>query len=708
MNYLIIVESFAKTKIIAKYLNTIDSKNNYIVTASAGHICDLPKEELGFTTDTWQASYVLTKENILQNIRKLVKSADIVYFATDPDTEGEAIANHIKNYIGDLLKNKKYYRIKFNEITKHAIEKALKNPIDIDINMVNAQETRRILDRLIGFKLSPMLWDKFNNHNLSAGRVQSVALKICTDILNEITNTKLSPYWIICGVFKCYNKKLECKLYDNGILLHINDVDNIKNLFKKLSFDSFWDINFKEKLSSQSPPPPYTTTSLQQDAYNKIRISSKETMMIAQQLYEKGFITYMRTDSTNISQDVKYNIISYINENIGEKYSKLRTYKTKVVNAQEAHEAIRITNVKNIDIEYDGISEKHKKLYALIWKRTVASLMINAEYADIDIIISNTNIEPYIFVCKKSLLINEGFLKILSPKSVIENPDEWKNIINRKIESKKSVTPIEFIAEGNITEPPSMYNEVNLIKALEKEGIGRPSTYSSIIDKLYSKQYISKGCNPQQQLHTESYIKTKKELNVIQKTIDVGGKQKDLLIPTDLGININNYLSKLIPFIIDIKFTAYMEEALDLIALNKTSKIDTLTSFYDKIKPYLKEFVPKIKSSQSQSQSRSQSQSQSQKSNFIKTKYGHCYYDDVTKKYTNIESYLKWKNISMNELTEIDKKFIISLPITIPDTKFKIYLGQYGLYLKDDKNNNIKLDKNKWNDAVNGKLLNLV
>jgi DNA topoisomerase-1 len=696
MNYLIIVESFAKTKTIAKYLKIIDSKNNYIVTASAGHICDLPKEQLGFTMDTWQATYVITKENIIENIRKLVKSADIIYFATDPDTEGEAIANHIKNHINDLLKNKKYNRIKFNEITKQAIQKALENPIDIDNNMVNAQETRRILDRLIGFKLSPMLWDKFNNPNLSAGRVQSVALKICTDMLNEINNTKLSPYWNILGIFKCYTKKLECKLYNDGIILTITDVENIKNLFKKLSYDSFWDINLKEKISSQSPPPPYTTTTLQQDSYNKIRIGSKETMMIAQQLYEKGFITYMRTDSTNISQDVKYNIISYINENIGEKYSKLRTYKTKVVNAQEAHEAIRITNVKNIDIEYDGISDKHKKIYALIWKRTVASLMINAEYADIDIMISNKNIEPYTFISKKSLLINEGFLKILSPKSVIEDPEEWKNIINRKIESKKSVTPIEFIAEGNITEPPSMYNEVNLIKALEKEGIGRPSTYSSIIDKLYSKQYIIKGSNPHQQLHTESYIKTKKEINVIQKTIDIGGKQKDLLIPTDLGMDINKYLSKLIPFILDIKFTAYMEEALDLIALNKTTKIDTLTSFYDKIKPYLKEITPKFKSSHSQ------------KSDFIKTKYGHCYYNDVTKKYTNIESYLKWKKITINELTEIDKKFIISLPKTIPETKFKIYLGQYGLYLKDDKNNNIKLDKNKWNDAINGNLLNLI
>ena len=212
MNYLIIVESFAKTKTIAKYLKIIDSKNNYIVTASAGHICDLPKEQLGFTMDTWQATYVITKENIIENIRKLVKSADIIYFATDPDTEGEAIANHIKNHINDLLKNKKYNRIKFNEITKQAIQKALENPIDIDNNMVNAQETRRILDRLIGFKLSPMLWDKFNNPNLSAGRVQSVALKICTDMLNEINNTKLSPYWNILGIFKCYTKKLECKL----------------------------------------------------------------------------------------------------------------------------------------------------------------------------------------------------------------------------------------------------------------------------------------------------------------------------------------------------------------------------------------------------------------------------------------------------------------------------------------------------------------
>lgn len=694
MKNLIIVESFAKTKTISKYLNKIDSENNYIITASAGHICDLPKDQLGFNIDTWEATYIPTKENIITKIRELTKSADIIYFATDPDTEGEAIANHIKNNIIDLLKNKKYYRIKFNEITKNAIEKALENPLDIDDNLVKAQETRRILDRLIGFKLSPMLWKKFENNNLSAGRVQSVALKICIDILNEINDTKLSPYWIILGTFKCYTKKLDCKLYNDNNIVKITDINNIKKLFKNLLFDNKWNISFIEKPSYVSPPPPYTTTSLQQDAYNKLRISSKKTMAISQILYEKGYITYMRTDSTNISQDAKYSIISYINETFGNDYSKMRTYKTKIINAQEAHEAIRITNAKNIDIDYEGINEEHKKLYNLIWKRTIACLMINAEYIDLDIIITDDEIDPYKFICKKTLLIKEGFLKILSPNSTIDNPDEWKDIINKKIKTNKSVTPIEFIAEGNITEPPSMYNEVGLIKTLEKEGIGRPSTYSSIIDKLYTKNYIYKGSNPQQKLNTETYIKTKDKLDVIQKVINIGGKQKDLLIPTEIGININNYLSKLLPFIIDIKFTAYMEEALDLISLNKVSKIETLNSFYNKIKPYINDTIslPKTKKEE-------------YKSDFIKSKYGYCYYNALTKKYTNIEPYLKWKKITINELTETDKKFIVSLPKDIPNTKYRICIGQYGLYLKDDKNNNIKLDKNKWNDAINGKII---
>lgn len=692
MKCLIIVESFTKTKTISKYLNNNDDGNTYVITASAGHICDLPKEELGFSTETWEAVYIPTKENIIKKIRDLTKEADIIYFATDPDTEGEAIANHIKNYIKDLLKNKKSYRIKFNEITKSAIQNALQNPLEIDNNLVSAQETRRILDRLIGFKLSPMLWKKFNNNtSLSAGRVQSVALKICIDMMDDIINTKLTPYWIVIGKFKCFTKLLECKLYNENNIVKITELDNIKTLFKNLLFDNIWNISFTEKNTSQSPPPPYTTTSLQQDAYNKLRMSSKKTMLIAQSLYENGLITYMRTDSTNISQDAKYSIISYITDNYGKDYSKLRTYKTKVVNAQEAHEAIRITKPSKTDIDYEGITEDHKKLYNLIWKRTIACQMINAEYLDLDIIIIDESIDPYKFICKKSLLIKEGFLKILSPNSSIDDPDEWKKLINKKIETKKTVKPIEFKADGNIIEPSSMYNEVSLIKALEKEGIGRPSTYSSIIDKLYTKKYVLKGCNPQQKLNTEDFIKTKDKLEVIEKVIEIGGKQKDLLIPTDLGIDIINYLSKLIPFILDIKFTAYMEEALDKICSNIVSKIDTLNIFYNKIKPHIEDNI-KI----------NKEKKEALKSGFIKSKYGYCYYNSDTNKYTNIDSYLKWKKITVEQLTEIDKKFLISLPKNISKS-ITINIGPYGIYLKDNKKN-IKLDKNKWDDAVNGTL----
>ena len=694
MKYLIIVESFAKTKTITKYLTHIDKENEYIVTASSGHICDLSKNDLGFTTDTWEASYVLTKENIVKKIRDFTKISDVVYFATDPDTEGEAIAYHIKNNITDLLKNKKSYRIKFNEITKDAIEKSLKNPLEIDYNLVNAQETRRILDRLIGFKLSPMLWKKFDNFKLSAGRVQSVALKICIDMLNNINDTELNPYWIILAKFKFCAKKFDCKLYNDNNIIKFKDVNNIKTLFKNLIFDNNWSINYIEKKSSISPPPPYTTTSLQQDAYNKLRISSKKTMEIAQILYEKGYITYMRTDSTNISQDAKYNIISYIKENFGNDHVKNRTYKTKILNAQEAHEAIRITKSNNIDINYEGITEEHKKIYNLIWRRTISCLMINSEYNDIDIIISNNNIDPYKFICKKSLLIKEGFLKILSPNSSIDNTDELYDIIKNIKSNKSSIIPIEFIADGNITDPPSMYNEITLIKELEKEGIGRPSTYSSIIDKLYSKGYVSKGTNPQKKINVETFIKTKDKLDTVKKVVQIGGKNKDLLIPTEIGININNYLSNLVPFIIDIKFTAYMEEALDLISLNKTSKVDTLNIFYNKMKPFIEEVTTNIKKF-----------SKDHKSDFIKSKYGYCYYNSENKIYTNIEPYLNFKKITIDELSELDKKFIISLPKNVPNTIYKIYLGKYGLYLKDNKNNNLKLDKNKWDSAINNTLV---
>jgi DNA topoisomerase-1 len=687
---LVIVESATKCKTISKYLNSDESDNKYIITASCGHITELSnKYGMGFDKETWEADFIPSpsKQKIIYKIRELAKEADNIYLASDLDAEGEAISYHIKECIKDLIKHKPCYRIRFNEITSSALKKAINNPTNIDMDIVNAQMTRSILDKLVGFSLSPMLWNKFNSNYLSAGRCQSIAVLLCINRYNDILNTKLSLYWNIIGKFSKY----EAYLYNENDLVKIINSEDIKKVLKKLSFENKWKVNLEESNSLQNPPAPFTTTSLQSEVYQRFKIGSKKTMKIAQTLYENGYITYMRTDSVSISDEAKKKIISYIKDNYGDEYVKRRAHKNKIVNAQEAHECIRITNPKKLDIDFEDITPDHKKIYNLIWKRTIACQMIAAEYIDVTLNIIDDTILPYKFIYNKSLLIKKGYLEVYSPDIKIDDVDEIRKLNGNEIK------PSYFIAKGNINEPPSLYNEVGLIKLLEKEGIGRPSTYASIIEKIFSKGYVEKGSNPQQKLKVESIKKnSNNKLEIINEDINIGGNNKDLLVPTDLGINITEYLKNLIPFLLDIKFTAHMEEALDKISNKNATKLDTLNAFYNRLKPVLDNEMQK------------NNQSTTDKTNFkketgiLKTKFGYAYYNADTNKYTNIESYLKWKKITVKELTERDIKFLSSLPKKIGD--YTINIGQYGLYLKDRKDNNIKLDKNKWEDAVNGKL----
>lgn len=670
MKPLIIVESYTKTKTISKYLD-----NNYTVICSLGHFKDLPKTELGIDTNTWTGKYIVTKKNIIDNLRKNVKTSSKIFIASDPDMEGEAIAYHIKDSIKDLIKEKECYRIKFHEITKNAIKEALKNPEDINENIVDAQESRRFLDRLVGYKLSPLLWCKYNNNSLSVGRVQSVALLMCINIFNKIKEYTIEPYWIIIAKT---DYKLDFKLYNNDEILKINNKEDTYNILNKLNFRKSYELSFKETTSSENPDPPYTTTSLQQDAYNKLRFTSKKTMSIAQELYENGLITYMRTDSTNISSQFKNIIIKYINETYGENVSKFRSYKNKIANAQEAHEAIRITNINKLEIE---LSEEHNKLYKLIWKRTVASQMINAEYINLDISIKMT--DEYQFINKKSFLIKQGYLIVYNQE--LENINEFKNNI-------KNIKIKEIICEATINNPPTLYNEISLIKSLEKEGIGRPSTYSSIIDKLLAKNYVIKGTNPQKTININNIIKTPSNIFEKENIINIGGKNKDLLVPTELGINIIEYLKNIIPFLLDIKFTADMENTLDKICENVMKKNDVLDNFY---KNYL---IPIIQENKILSNNQQQSTIITKKSGIINTKYGYCYYHDKDNRYTNIESYLKWKNIKADELQKEDIQFLKSLPKKLENGTV-LHIGPYGLYIKD-KNKNVKLDKNIWHTFI--------
>lgn len=673
MTSLIIVESFSKSKTIAKYLD-----NDFTVTYSSGHICDLPKNDLGINTENWNTTYLPTNKRVIENIRTLVRKSNNIYIASDPDIEGEAIAFHLKNAIKDLIKNKKCYRIKFNEITKNVILNAINNPTDVNADIVEAQETRRIVDRLIGYKISPLLWNKFNDKFLSAGRVQIAGLIVSINQKNKIQNKEILPSWNIKGVFKITNMNISGFLYQNKNIWKTNSEKDVLLKFDNLIIDQEYDVSYKTKITKTSPLPPYTTTSMQQDSYNKLHFNSKYTMKLSQDLYELGYITYIRTDSTNISEIAKNKIIDYIKSIYGEDKAKYRIYKTKIVNAQEAHEAIRVTNPYTDDIDIDGntLKKDHIKLYQLIWRRTIACLMIDSEYIEFDMNIKNSLNE---FRSTKSFLINEGF-NVVYDKS--NKKEDYKNFM-KHLDKGKCVSK-EFISNSAIDNIPSMYNEVQLIKELEKEGIGRPSTYSSTIDKLISKKYVVCGTNPQQNIVLNSFEKNANGVIINKNTINLGGKQKDLLIPTQLGINITEYIYNVSPYLCDLKFTSKMEQDMEQIINGKMCKLDILNRFYEKIK----ETIEICKDHTSVNNS----------NDIIKTKYGYCYYNRRDKKYTNIESYLAWKKKTVSQLSENDILFIKSLPkkIIIKEDVFFLNMGKYGLYLKDINSNNVKLDKKLW------------
>ena len=737
MKSLIIVESFTKTKTIKKYLGDRD----VAVTFSGGHIYNLPKDTLGFDTNTWDINYVPTNPNIIKNIKELARNADIIYLAADPDLEGEAIAHSLYKCLESIIKdkNKVCRRVTFNEITKNAVINALENPRSIDMDRVNAQETRRIVDRLIGYKVSPVLWNKFNKNYLSAGRVQIAGLIICINQRTRIINKEIIPYWTIEGSFTIGSFSIGKDLVITGTLnvyedkdkdakvaaatvataatattnkklieYKIRDVNTVKDILNNLSINTKYKINYDKHIRNVSPSPPYTTTTLQQDAYNKCRFNSKTTMKLAQDLYENGHITYMRTDSTSIAEDAKKMILAYIKETYDTPdttYAKYRTYKTKIANAQEAHEAVRITNPKYKTISFEGSTKNHEKLYELIWNRTMASLMTDAVYIDLLLRLENgdssdSGEHKYIFCSTKSFLKELGFHILNNEKLENEKLQDFLNIIK---ENNLIAISKEYSSQGTIDNIPSLYNEVQLIKELEKEGIGRPSTYSSIIDKLLDKKYVEIGTNPQQEYEIECFKKKNKnkkglsELIISTKKINLGGKQKDLLVPTELGIEVIKYIYEIFPYLCDLKFTSKMEDELDKIINASITKEVILNDLYKKIECSVSSCVIAT-DSKGGTKSGASSASKEKKTGVITTRYGICYYNKDLDKYTNIEPYLKWKQITKEGLTDRDIKFISSLPkpIEYSGNKYNIHLGKYGIYLKDNKNNNHKLDKKLW------------
>lgn len=555
MTSLIIVESFTKTKTISKYLGS-----GYTVICSLGHFKDLPSKELGIDTNTWNGRYVTTNKKIAKNITEKVKTHDTIYIASDPDVEGEAIAYHIKSLIKDTLKGKACYRIKFNEISKSSILEAIERRGIIDMDVVMAQETRRFVDRLVGYKLSPFLWKRFNNYRLSVGRVQSIALSLCAIAVDESGSS--GAYWVIKTVDSL---KLEMRWHEKEKVVRFNSKEGLMETLACINLLSKTSVESCRRSSMEHPPPPYTTTSMQQDAYNKFKFTAKRTMKLAQDLYEGGHITYMRTDSVSISADFSKKIASFVLHSFGEGLMKPREFKSKA-NSQEAHEAIRMTEICKRDA--DGLSKDHQRLYDAIWKRTVASQMADAEYTNLDIKLFFENSRGC-FYGTRSFLVVPGFLLLYDKKIA----DVWDRDVLDGIAVQSLLCQASFDSS-----PP--YNEVGLIKRLEKEGIGRPSTYATIMDKLLEKNYAEVGKLPENVISVSDYTKTVGGIKESERMVNVVCKSSDLVLPTELGRAVLRHMSEGLSFVLDISFTRELEEELDNIMKRKDTKIDVLNRFY--------------------------------------------------------------------------------------------------------------------------------
>ncbi|MDD4062292.1 MAG: type I DNA topoisomerase [Candidatus Pacebacteria bacterium] len=537
---LIIVESPTKSKTIKSFL-----KKGYNITSSFGHVRDLPKTKLGIDVENnFEPQYksLPKAKKTIDELKKLVKKADTVYLATDPDREGEAIAWHLV----ETLKLDKYQRIAFHEITKSAVEESLNNPREIDMNLVDAQQARRFLDRIVGYKLSPFLWKKVAR-GLSAGRVQSAALKFVVDREKEINDFQKEEYWTIDVELKPKEEKLT--LIAQLVKINNQKVDKFtlpaNDVAKELEQEKYLVSDIAKKNVKKSPLPPFITSTLQQEAYKKLRFSAKMTMRIAQQLYEKGLTTYHRTDSYNLSSYAISEAKEYIVKEYGEKYWSGKIYKTKSKSAQEAHEAIRPSNPKNNPLNITNLDEKQTKLYSLIWSRFTASLMSPA-------IISQTTVEIETVSKKFHLrssgqtMVFEGFLRVYPIKT------EEKTI--PEIEKSDLLDLVKVIPEQHFTQPKARYSEATLIKALEENGIGRPSTYATIMSTIQERNYVSKN-------------------------------EEKRFIPSEVGIIVSDLLSEHFKEIVDPNFTAGIEQKLDLIAINKADWKEVLSNFYN---PFIK------------------------------------------------------------------------------------------------------------------------
>ena len=545
---LVIVESPAKAKTIEKYLG-----RNYKVLASVGHIRDLKKSTMSIDFENnYEPEYINIrgKGPLINDLKKEAKKAKQVYLASDPDREGEAISWHLAHILN--LDETDKNRVVFNEITKDAVKNAFKEPRQIDMDLVDAQQARRVLDRIVGYSISPILWKKVKK-GLSAGRVQSVALKLIIDRENEINAFKPEEYWTIDGTFKKGPRQFQASFYGmNGKKMKLATNDDVKNVLSHIEGDEFTVESVEKKERKRNAPLPYTTSSMQQDAANKINFRTRKTMMVAQQLYEginigsgvQGLITYMRTDSTRISPVAQNEAATFITDRFGEKYSKHGSRVRNASGAQDAHEAIRPSSVFNTPENIAKYLDKDQlKLYTLIWNRFVASQMTAAVFDTMSVKLEQNGVQ---FAANGSQVKFDGYLAIYN--------DSDKNKMLPDMEKGDIVKRVNTNPEQHFTQPPARYSEATLIKTLEENGVGRPSTYAPTIETIQKRYYVK----------------------LVSKRFE----------PTELGEIVNSLIVEFFPDIVNVKFTADMEAKLDDVEVGKEQWQKVIDEFY---KPFEKE-----------------------------------------------------------------------------------------------------------------------
>ena len=564
--YLVIVESPAKVKTIKKFLGS-----NYVVTASNGHVRDLPKSQLGVDVEhDYEPKYITIrgKGEILANLRKEVKKADKVYLATDPDREGEAISWHLSQAL--KLENKKTYRISFNEITKNAVKASLKNAREIDMDLVDAQQARRVLDRIVGYRISPLLWAKVKR-GLSAGRVQSVALRIIADREEEINAFIPEEYWTLDANLKVEGEKklLTAKFYGTEKKkMTIRSKEELEQILKEVDQADYSVADIKKGERIKKAPVPFTTSTLQQEASKALNFATSKTMRIAQQLYEGidikgngtvGIITYLRTDSTRVSEEADASVREYIASNYGKEYVAAGEAKAgadkKII--QDAHEAIRPTDVSRTPAAMkDSLTRDQFRLYQLIWKRFVASRMRPARYETTSVKIAAGT---YRFTVAASKIVFEGFRSVYTEAG---EEKEESNVLLKGLDMDSKLAKESFESKQHFTQPPAHYTEAALVKTLEELGIGRPSTYAPTISTIIARRYVAK-------------------------------ENKNLYL-TEIGEVVNNIMKQSFPSSVDVNFTANMESLLDGVAEGKVGWKTIIENFY----PDLEEAVEKAEKEQ--------------------------------------------------------------------------------------------------------------